>query len=278
MQRRVIAIVKTTIVCLVLAAGSLLFVSYKTQKMYADLWQQLGLTKVEGTTQIRESFMFGYLQYYGARNIKKIAAGDRVGVAKELLTFTKQYLQSEAFKKEYASARLASKPIVPEPAKTEEQLRKEQTDKMKEDIAKMEKAVKTGPAEFKKIYEDNLKMQQKALKEFEDPSNKQIKYMVQSEKSNYDYRVNRYNKEMKEWEESSPENPMILVKKRLQEALDITKDVDFNAELTVKYGKKVFVNPTYERKHANWKYAFRAGKEVTETVRAFAQQWIGEIK
>jgi hypothetical protein len=233
---------------------------------------------VEGTTQIRESFMFGYLQYYGARNIKKIATGDRVAVAKDLLAYTKQYVQSETFKKEYASGRLASKPIVPEPAKTEEQLRKEQLDKMKEDIAKMEKAVKTGPAEFKKIYEDNLKMQQKALKEFEDPNNKTIKYMVQSEKSNYDYRVNRYNKEIKEWEESSPENPMILVKKRLQEVLDITKDVDFNAELTVKYGKKVFVNPTYERKHANWKYAFRAGKEVTETVRAFAQQWISEIK
>jgi hypothetical protein len=278
MQRTVIAIVKTTVICLVLAAGSLLFVSYKAGKMYADLWQQLGLTKVEGTTQIRESFMFGYLQYYGARNIKKIATGDRVAVAKDLLAYTKQYVQSETFKKEYASGRLASKPIVPEPAKTEEQLRKEQLDKMKEDIAKMEKAVKTGPAEFKKIYEDNLKMQQKALKEFEDPNNKTIKYMVQSEKSNYDYRVNRYNKEMKEWEERSPENPMILVKKRLQEVIDIAKDVDFNAELTVKYGKKVFVNPTYERKHANWKYAFRAGKEVTETVKTFAQQWISEIK
>src|SRR5688572_29116128 len=106
MQRTVIAIVKTTVICLVLAAGSLLFVSYKAGKMYADLWQQLGLTKVEGTTQIRESFMFGYLQYYGARNIKKIATGDRVAVAKDLLAYTKQYVQSEAFKKEYASGRL----------------------------------------------------------------------------------------------------------------------------------------------------------------------------
>lgn len=278
MQRTCIAIAKTIFICLVIAAGSLLFVSYKAEKAYADLWAQLGINKNDGSTQIRESIMFGHLQFYGARNIKKIATGDRVGVAKDLLNYTKQYIQSEAFKKEYASNRLSSKPIAPEPAKTEEELRKEQIAKMKEDIAKMEKAVKEGPDQFKKIYEDNLKMQQKNLKEFEAPGNKTLKYMVQSENSNYQYKVQRFEKETKEWEASMPANPMVLVKKRLEQLLEITKDVDFGAELTVKYGKKVFVNPTYERKHDNWKYAFRAGKDVTETVRAFAQQWISEIK
>jgi hypothetical protein len=278
MQRTVIAITKTIIICLLIGAGSLLFVSYKSEKLYADLWQQLGINKNDGVTRIRESMMFGHLQFYGARNIKKIAMGDRVGVAKDLLAYTKQYVQSEAFKKEYASQRLASKPIMPEPAKTEEQIRKERLDDLKKDIANTEKAIKTADPQFKKIFEDNLKLQQKALKEFEDPNNKTLKYMVKSEQSNYEYNVNRYNKNMKEWEESSPENPMLLVKKRLQQALDITKDVDFSAELTEKYGKKVFVNPAYERKHDNWKYAFRAGKEVTETVRAFAEQWIKEIK
>jgi hypothetical protein len=282
MQRTRIAIaktiLKTTAICLVIAAGSLLFVSYKAEKIYADLWQQLGLTKVEGTTQIRESFMFGYLQYYGARNIKKIATGDRIAVAKELLAYTRQYVQSEGFKKEYASSRLTSKPIEPEAPKTEERIRKEKVQDMKEDIAKTEKAIKEVQPNLKKIFEDNLVMQKKMLKDYEDPNSKNIKMMYKMELSNHEYNVNRYNKQLKEWEESSPENPMLLVKKRLQEVLDITKDVDFNAELTVKYGKKVFVNPAYERKHDNWKYAFRAGKEVTETVRAFAQQWISEIK
>lgn len=269
---------KTTLVCLFIAAGSLLFVSYKTQKMYADLWQQLGLTKVEGSRQIKESLMYGYLQFYGARNIRKIASGDRIAVARDLLAYVKQYVQSEAFKKDYAASRNDSKPIAPEPAKTEEQIRKEKIDDMKEDIMKTEKAVKTAQPEYKKIFEDNLVLQKKALKEFEDPKNKTLRIMVTSEQSNHEYKVKEYERRMKEWDESTPENPMVLIKKRLQQVLDITKDVDFNAELTVKYGKKVFVNPVYERKHANWKYAFRAGKEVTETVRAFAEQWIKEIK
>lgn len=278
MQRTVIAIVKTITICLFIAAGSFLFVSYKAAKIYADLWQQLGITKTEGSKQITESMLFGNLQFYGARNIKKIAGGDRAGVAKDLLIYTKQYVNSEAFKKEYASLRLASRPIAPEPAKTEAQIREEKLADMKKDIANTEKAIKNSQPQFKKIFEDNLVLQQKALKEFEDPNNKTLKLMAKSEQSNHEYNVNRYNKEMQEWQESMPENPMALVKKRLQEVLDITKDVDFNAELTEKYGKKVFVNQTYERKHANWKYAFRAGKDVTETVRAFAEQWIKEIK
>lgn len=282
MQRTRIAIaktiLKTTAICLAVAACSLTFVSYKAEKVYADLWQQLGLSKVEGSTQIRESFMYGYLQHYGARNIKKIAVGDRMAVAKDLLNYTRQYVQSEAYKKEYASLRNASKPNPPEAPKTMEQIRKTEIDELKQGIAKMEKAVKEVQQELKKSFGEALVQQKKRLAEYEDPNSKTIKIMYQSELSNHEYNVNRYNKQMKQWEESSPENPMILVKKRLQEVVEITKDVDFSAELTEKYGKKVFVNPTYERKHANWKYAFRAGKDITETVRAFAQQWISEIK
>jgi hypothetical protein len=68
------------------------------------------------------------------------------------------------------------------------------------------------------------------------------------------------------------------VKKRLQEFLNTTNGIDFSAELTEKNGKKVFVNPDYERKDGRWKMAFRAGKEVVEPARNFVQKWIGEIK
>ncbi|RYE20883.1 MAG: choice-of-anchor D domain-containing protein, partial [Sphingobacteriales bacterium] len=45
-----------------------------------------------------------------------------------------------------------------------------------------------------------------------------------------------------------------------------------------KYGKKRFVNPVYEGKRTEWKQGFRAGKEVTESARAFAQKWLSELK
>ena len=278
MKRTVIAIVKTISICLVIAAGSLLFVSYKTQKMYADLWQQLGISKDEGSRHIRESMMFGHLQFYGARNIKKIATGDRVAVAKELLEYTRQYVNSEAFKKEYRATRESARPVPPPPPRSEEEIRKNEIDQVKEGIKSMEDAIKTGPAEYKKMYEDNIKLYKERLKEYEDPKSQYIKLLVQSEMRSYEQQKGNYEDDLKEWQETMPENPMVLVKKRLQELLEVTRDVDFNAALVEKYGKKRFVKPEYENKPSNWKYAFRAGKEVTQTVRAFAEQWLKEIK
>jgi hypothetical protein len=41
---------------------------------------------------------------------------------------------------------------------------------------------------------------------------------------------------------------------------------------------KIFVNPVYQRKSNRRKMAYRAGKELVEPARAFAEQWLGEIK
>jgi hypothetical protein len=60
--------------------------------------------------------------------------------------------------------------------------------------------------------------------------------------------------------------------------LNKTADIDYAAELKDGYkGKKVFVNPTYERKPAEWKLAFRAGKAATDAIRAAAVQWLKEL-
>ena len=38
------------------------------------------------------------------------------------------------------------------------------------------------------------------------------------------------------------------------------------------------MNQTYEYKNTEWKQGFRAGKDVTETSRAFAQKWLSELQ
>ena len=88
----------------------------------------------------------------------------------------------------------------------------------------------------------------------------------------------RHESMIKEWESVFPADPNQFIKRRLEEFLKVTSDIDFNAELVTKNGKKLFVNPTYEDKDSRWKMGFRAGKEVVEPARAFVQQWIQEIK
>jgi hypothetical protein len=87
-----------------------------------------------------------------------------------------------------------------------------------------------------------------------------------------------YSRQIAGWEKKYPTNQLLYVKMRLQEFMDVTKDIDFGAELFTKNGKKYFVNPAYEGKGYYWKMAFRAGKEAVEPAREFVQKWIEEIK
>ena len=81
-----------------------------------------------------------------------------------------------------------------------------------------------------------------------------------------------------DWEAKYPSNHLLFVKKRLQQFLDETSNIDFSAELVEKNGRKYFVKQEYEHKGNRWKLAYRAGREVIEPARAFVQQWINEIK
>lgn len=251
--------------------------SFKTVSRFADFWEIIGTSEQTGTNRIKQSFLQGAF-YFSGRNIKNIVSGDRAGVAKDLLAYTKQYVNSEAFAKEYETFRQNSKPTPPEPAKTEAVIRQKFINDTKKGIENLEKFLKTTTdASMKKMTESNLELLKKSLKDYEDPNSEMIKMAVQGEQTQYDWRKKDYESKMKAWEENLPAGTKALIKTRLQQLLTVTKEVDFNAQLAERDGKKVFVKKEYEAKPAEWKMAFRAGKEVTGTVRAFAQQWLQEL-
>ena len=145
-------------------------------------------------------------------------------------------------------------------------------------IADSEKGLKTANSTMKPVYEKMLAEGQKQLKDAESPDNK---YITTYEK-NYPQMVKdqetSHQNMIQDWESVYPSDPNQFIKRRLEEFLKVTSDLDFTAELVTKNGKKVFVNPAYENKDSRWKMAFRAGKEVVDPSRAFVQEWIKEIK
>jgi len=123
-----------TVLALVLAPA-FMFLSFKAKNIYADLWQQLGTTKEKGIENMQTSFIYDYFNYYGAEKAKNLALGDRAAVAKDLMQFTKEYINSEAFKTKYADFRNS--------VKTEEPMitNKNKEDIRKEKIAETEKSI-----------------------------------------------------------------------------------------------------------------------------------------
>jgi hypothetical protein len=118
----------------------------------------------------------------------------------------------------------------------------------------------------------------KTLKDYQDPKNPYFSALAQGDKYDQENEIRSFKERTAKWEKTYPERVNEFVAERLQRMLDATKDIDYNAELIEKYGKKKFVNKTYEYKNQEWKQGFRAGRDVTETSRAFVQKWLDEIK
>ena len=88
----------------------------------------------------------------------------------------------------------------------------------------------------------------------------------------------QYNTDLKEFEKNYPPTVNGLVKRRLQQFLELTEGMDFNAKL-VKRGKfYYFENPALEEKDAEWKLMFRCGKDVILPAREYAKQWMASRK
>jgi hypothetical protein len=100
----------------------------------------------------------------------------------------------------------------------------------------------------------------------------------QGEKMNFDNAVKKYKEDLAKWQSSYPEDSRLMIKSRLKQFIDLAATVDFNAQLKESYGKQRFVNPSYEGKKAEWKQIFRAGKDVADHTKKFAEQWMMELK
>ena len=256
---------------------SLFLFSFTVNKMADDFLKQLGISSPDADKKITSSILGGVLNSYGVRNVKNITIGNRAAIVKDLLAYTKQQAGSKAFINEYTTLKESERPQTRK-IQTPEEMRANLVTTYKNNIVVAETNLKKADASLKAIYVQMLADSKKGLKEAEDPKNE----MIASYKNSYPGLVKSfeesYKQELQQWETKYSSNHLFFVKKRLQQFLDETKDIDFSAALTEKNGKKYFVNKVYESKSRNWKMAFRAGKEVVESAREFVQQWIKEIK
>jgi hypothetical protein len=270
--------IKAGLGVIALIAVSSAFMSFKMHRLYADVWQQLGISKEKGLKNIEESFLNGAFYYYGADKAKNILAGDRAAVAKDLLAYVKQQVNSDAFKKQYDQQRNYAKPVKHEQvSRTKEDIRKEKIAEAEKSIKETEANLKTMKPEMVKALQPMLDLLKNNLKDYKDPNSKMIDLFYQSELMSQDNNVRSYEESMKQWEEEYPADYRQVIKKRLHKFIDLAGTVDFSAELKMVNGKKKFVNPLYEAKAYDWKQIFRAGKEVIDPAVAFARQWINEI-
>ncbi len=203
---------------------------------------------------VKESVFF----YPRITTLADIISGDEAAAAIDLCRYIRDYVNTREFLDGYHQKRANSRPTYePEP------MSPESLEGMRASIAELESQLielKKSPGENAQsiaLFEPMVAEQRASLAEYEDPTPNKTK-----------------------WERNYPEDPAILVRRRLQEYLDLVATVDFNAQLTApdKYKIRKFVNPGYEAKSPSWKACYRAGKEVNDAVTVFVKDWLkGEI-
>lgn len=183
-----------------------------------------------------------------ARLLKDIIGGDKSAAAKELCEYVKTYISSQEFSNEYNRLREDAMPLTDRGSTLADLRRNKEV---------CQKNIDNYKTDTKYVAE-----QQKLIEE----NQKKIDALIAASKKPFP------GKEA--WEKAYPADPAILVKKRLQEYLQVAATVDFNAKLTGEGKKKTFVNPVYEKKSLKWKAIYRSGKEVNDVVTAFIKEWL----
>jgi hypothetical protein len=256
----------------------------KAKQRVDDVWQQLGLPVAAAQKNINDSFFDGKLYYFGAKGAKNLALGDRIAVVQQIAAYVKKYVASPEFKKTWQDHQNKrsevfrnSLPRKPE-VKTLESIKAEEKLLLEKRLTSMEANLNSPNENVKKSAAAQIVNIKKEIEALNNPDNPVIKRRLDMVNRNYTYQLKVYEDAIRNFETRFPNDPQPVLKQRLQEILAITTDVDYSAALKDgDKGKKIFVNPEYEKKPAEWKLAFRAGKAATDAVRAAAQQWLSEL-
>lgn len=203
---------------------------------------------------------------------------NRAALVRGVGEFIRQYTKSAAFLTWYTEYRTDREPRKPDLTPSMAESRKKQVADIKTSIAEQEKAQAKAPADQKGLYRDILTSLRTMLKQVEATDTGQDAQMDAFIKESNAQALREYGERMAEYNRLYPEkDPRPLLKRRLQEFLDGTKGVDFDAKLIRKGEHQVFARQDYENKDHLWKAAFRAGKAPTEAARAIASQWLKEL-
>lgn len=75
-----------------------------------------------------------------------------------------------------------------------------------------------------------------------------------------------------------PKDPSVQLKKALRHLLATTEGVDYGAGTALREHRRYFSNPAFEAKPAEWKMAYRAGREASEGLRSYVRAWLTELQ
>jgi len=232
---------------------------------------RLGVTENDARSRFLSAMNADAWPGLEAKAFLALPPAGRAAAVTETVDWAKAYLKSPTFAKAWADAREQNKPTAPEAVSTDAAIAKQNADQQKqlEDLKKMAASL---PPDQRQAIEASIK-QMEAMAA--DPKMQAMQRQTVDAQHADDQA--KYQKDLKEWQDNYPADPKVIVARKLHDFLTMSADVDFDAQLVPRNGKKYFANLNYEMKPAPWKFCFRAGREAVTAARNAATAWLKEL-
>lgn len=202
-----------------------------------------------------------------------LGGGDRVKAVQAWGREAKAYAASQAFRDRYAAWRKEELGGVDAPrtaVQMKEELNTAQAEQ-REALKQMEAQIPTMPKEMQAQMRETLAQMKRDMTSMPRISDADLEASAAQE-------AQRSKAETARREAAVPADPKVKLREALKGFLAATDGVDYGAAIQVQNGRRVFANRALEAKPGPWKMAFRAGKEPAEAARAFARNWLAELK
>jgi hypothetical protein len=237
----------------------------------------LGISEGRAKEAVFDSFMSDAVSIAGkpAAFIGMSAQG-RVALVNFALNLARAFAESDEFKRRYADHREANGPEPLPEAQTADEIFAKQRAGFENQVAEMRKLFDQITPEQRATLEAGWTDMRKQLDDMEKGERRaQIEGLLNQQRADA---VRERDAAMQELAKTYPEDPRTLIAARLRHFLDVTRDVNYSAQLVDKDKKKVFADAALEAKPAEWKMSFRAGKLATDAARTFAEKWLADLK
>ena len=243
----------------------------------ADLWTDLGTQESEARMQTVQTILNGSIPGLGTVAFRRAAPAMRVALIQQVGTWAKTFTKSLAFKTAYDTARTNEKPEPPntQTASAADQL-KQQREEFEKSAAEMRKNAAGQSKEVRDTIETTIAQMRTSLDAM--ANNKtQLQALDKAYAQANAEEQQSYMEKLATFDREHPAAAQTALARRLQQFLDVCKDVDFNTQLVEVKGLKKFANPAFEAKSNEWKKCYRAGREPVEAARTFAIAWLKEL-
>jgi len=240
-----------------------------------DVLTRLGTTASQAHDSIFMTLMSGTAALTGDRSVFTMATDEaRAGMVRAVVSVARTFVASPEFASRYALYRGAHKPQRSAAARTGGEAMTQQQEAMELAIKQAMANAAQLPAEARQQLEAGVAEMRRQIAELNaDPEYRAAVDQMAVAAAKQD--DEDYAQKLAVFSAEFPEDVNALIARRLRHFLLACSDVDFAARLEPHEDKKLrFVNPAYERRSAEWKMCFRAGKPAVDAARAAADAWL----